>query len=290
MESPILCLKESITASIERIAPEMKNELQVAKSQNPLTFSFVDEASFKFRVSIKRNVTLPIPGLELLWSASYLYYLLYQEYVKAQKSGVGFQLNTPTLEAGWKIYNRGRDGITKSAGKWNASLPQPSGNPEPESLIHVANEIFLCAVAWILHHEFSHVRLNHAIITCNSREEERDSDKAATVWIFDNCDCEAMKEKRSIGVAVALLLLTNKDLLSGKFDDSTHPKAFNRLYDCLCHSRFEDDHIVYPFSIAILQIHIALANKEISTDSINGEKNFKDQFSDIVCQLSQTCR
>ncbi|MBD4053771.1 cell death peptidase Lit, partial [Xanthomonas citri pv. citri] len=78
----------------------------------------------------------------------------------------------------------------------------------------VASEIFLCAIAWILHHEISHVVLQHPLVTTAfSTQEEREADSHATKWILGNLYESAPElKKRALGIATAVLCIQSLEV------------------------------------------------------------------------------
>ena len=64
---------------------------------------------------------------------------------------------------------------------WPEGAPRPTRTPVHGSGLHVANEVFLTAVAWMLLHEAGHLARNHPFLTSSrSLDEEHEADFFAT--------------------------------------------------------------------------------------------------------------
>jgi len=95
MRSPILNLENAIAASAFRIAPERASELARKSDLKTFSLALSNDKGFRVRVNTQSHeATLPIAALEFLWCCAHAFYVLHQEYVKAQQSGTDtFNLN-----------------------------------------------------------------------------------------------------------------------------------------------------------------------------------------------------
>jgi hypothetical protein len=121
----------------------------------------------------------------------------------------------------------------------------------------VAGELFLVAVGWILHHEISHVRLEHHEVQADpSIKLERDADLEAVDRVMVACEIPAERNKRKLGIVVAILAI---QYLEQPIDEEasmrTHPKSIDRLDYCLTRMRAEDDSFACCLAVVGLQYH-----------------------------------
>jgi hypothetical protein len=64
--------------------------------------------------------------------------------------------------------------------------PPPPLDLDSDSDEHVATELNLSAIGWMLHHEIAHVVLGHAFIgTAFAHQEELEADHYATNWLLE---------------------------------------------------------------------------------------------------------
>ena len=136
-------------------------------------------------------------ALNLLWAASYAYWLIYQGYRSAQQNGATEYRASmdPNATDAMRVYEwslhvaRG----TKFE-QWPSRLPRPQSNQVLESPLAVANELFLVAVAWICLHEIGHVTHEHTAVPIGPRAllEEQEADKFATDWLLEGLSDEAL--------------------------------------------------------------------------------------------------
>ena len=203
MKSPIFSLEYYIKDSIYKIAPENKIELDSWCKENDFKIELVEKNGFNFKVSIKnKKVKLPIAALEYLWAATHTYIVLYDEYTTAQKNGAalydtgGNQRRKNSIDLiKWAHSNM----FLAVQNDWPNQLPCPISMPIEGSDVHVTNELFLCAIAWILHHEIAHIKLGHPDIeTIISLKEEREADEAATTWILHKSNNDKEYKKKNI--------------------------------------------------------------------------------------------
>ena len=288
--SPIFELKASIEQCLERIAPEKKSEISklYEKYEPKFCYSNIQDFSVSVDTSTSR-VTMSVYTLEYLWAACYTYYLIYQKYQTANRDGASeFDLHGDSeLVAVMKFYKWGQTRVTKGSNitAWVDTYPNPKNT---DSLSQVANELFLCALAWILHHEIAHVYHAHPNIAGSneeSREQEKEADASATNWIMNAVTDQAMVKKRGLGISIAILAMTAQDILSGNFDKETHPRSFERLDNALVSYFNDEDHVVYAFSTTILHVSMTLSGLPIDLGS--EQDTWKDHFVNCLISLSR---
>ncbi|OOG42678.1 phage exclusion protein Lit family protein [Rhodanobacter sp. C05] len=262
MRSPILILERAIAGSAFSIAPERGAELAGARDSEGFSLALSDDRHFSIRVNtVTHEATLPIATLEYLWCCAYIFYVMYQEYVKAQSSGMSTLdlASVPRVVRAIRVLNWAARNMRESGvRKWPMAAPRPKKYPKYASDAHVANEIFLAAIAWIIHHEIAHVRLQHikmhAIYTI---QQEREADLAATDWILHSPRNADEAQKRQLGMVTAILAMQLLDEPKGDNSYvSSHPAAAERLDYVLDRAKVADDSVVCGFAAATMQYHL----------------------------------
>ena len=269
--SPVLDLELAIAGAPYRIAPEREVEMGEWIEANGLEMEVCDGGGFNFKVDLKSKlIRTNVATLEYLWASAYAYLTLYNEYGLAQQRGEG------QFDTGWN--KRCRDcldllrwsvGNLHGSGteKWPEDLPRPTKNPEPQTDGNNANEMFLCAFAWIVHHELAHVRLGHQpVLKTDTIYEERDADVSATKFILEKCEEPEPRRKRSLGVAVALLAIQSIETKPGPGQLQTHPHAFERIDYCMTESGLSDDDEVFALCACVMQIQLASRGYAVAHD------------------------
>ncbi len=286
--SPILELENAIAGCAFRIAPEREDELAELCDVKNLTITLVDESGFSIRVRLPENeVVINVASLEFLWASTHAHLILYSEYSLAQRSG------SSTFDTGGNERSRnamellawaGRNILDKGTDRWPAHLPRPLPFPTEKSDGYVTNELFLCALAWIIHHEIAHVRQNHpALVTTCSIAEEKDADEKATQWILDKSTVPQESRKRTLGIAAAILAL--QDLRSpNKFEPlKTHPSTFERIDSCLAKAGVSENDEVYAFSAVTMQIQLACRG----IDRLFDGNTFRELYSEYLIEFAR---
>jgi hypothetical protein len=289
LRSPILDLQNAIAGCAFRIAPERENELAKLRDLTNLTLALVDEAGFSIRVRLpEHEVVVNIAALEFLWASAHAHLILYNEYSLAQRTG------SSTFDTGGTERSRnamellawaGRNVLGDGTDPWPALLPRPERFPIERTDGHFANELFLCALAWIIHHEIAHIRLSHqALITTSSIAEEKDADIAATKWILDKSTVPQESRKRTFGIAAAILALQGFRSPDQFVALKTHPSTFERIDYCLTVAGVPEDDEVFAFSAVTMQIQLACLGVNKRFDG----KTFRELYSEYLVEFART--
>jgi hypothetical protein len=258
--SPVFCLSPEIFESPVRIAPEKFGEIR--KLVRPVHFH---HKSPEFDISTSgESIRVTAGALNLLWCASLAYFLAYQAFVFAQKNGqpvVRLGIDKETIAAldlyEWALKSVGAQRLEP----WPEQLPQPAREPEYGSSLHVANEVFLMAVGWILLHEMGHIAHSHPFNAppSESKDFEIEADHFATEHALGGITDQSVLLKRALGVAVANIVLVTTDISvrSSQFGSLTHPPSEERLSRNLRRELLPEGHPIHGFVAAMLQIHAA---------------------------------
>jgi len=283
---PIEFLAQSAEFAILSLAPERWKSLNDDSSFQKVSFAWTDAPKRLPSIKLPSGaITIPTPGATLIWAAAYQYWVLYSEYLEDQKAGVAFfnLLSTLRRTKAQLTYFWALNHYQHPSQARFPDLPDPADTGDED--VQVANELYLAALGWILHHEFAHLRCNHPPVTAIEHQEEKQADLEATKWIFEACTDPAQRKKRALGMCVAILLLTAIGLEAGDFDDRTHPKAFVRLDYCLGAAGLDDDHIAFAFSTLMMRVHLTVAG--IQLPSSDGAQSHREIFSDHLYAISQ---
>lgn len=289
LSSPIFALEADIRDAARRIAPEKATEWADFETTFTPTHTFTtdpsprNESEYRFRVQVKnREIKLPIVAMEYLWATCFAAWVFYQEYERANQTAAEYfdPEGTPRGQQGTALYDWARKQLDKTQWtQWPKELPRPDRTFEDCSDGHVANELFLCALAWIIQHEYGHIKLEHSLKPLNneeSRNQERDADKYANDWILSDAPCEKNRKKRGLGIALAILSISAHDISLGGFTETTHPKSYERLLDALEPTFGDDpDHVVWAMSVVIYHLNMAWAKIPIA---VNPSETWRENF------------
>ncbi|NOT87697.1 MAG: hypothetical protein HOP03_05905 [Lysobacter sp.] len=269
LRSPVLIFERQIAGSAFAVAPEREEELLVAAPTFSLALS--NDKGFYIRVNMSTHeAILPIATLEYLWTCAYLFWVLYQEYVDAQRRGdeqLDLSARRNVCDAidvfNWARNNQKISGVED----WPDALPRPSRGGVHDD-VSVANELFLVAVAWIIHHEIAHIRAKHpAMHRSYAVQQEIEADEMATDWILSGCEDSELRRKRQLGMVTALLAMQLLDEpLGADTYVSTHPPTVERLYACLDRAQVNDDGVPRAFAAVVLQLQLAQFELSIPLD------------------------
>lgn len=286
MNSPIAHLKEAIAGSPFNIAPEHTDYLVNLRDSRNIEIEMIDRPGFSIDVVLDTNlVRLPVPALEYLWACGYFLWVTTQEYQAAQMRGetqLDFERNSRLMTAD-TLFEWAKQNIKfPNINPWPIDLPSPQPSPEKHSDIHVANELFLSAIAWIIHHELAHVVFQHSGFV--SVLEEKQADVEATRRILAALDKSDPKlRKRAFGIAVALLCIQSLDAGMPRPAIETHPRAYERIWHCFERYAIGDREDIEAFLVAGLS---ALFCKTRIRPNVEGN-SFSEILSDMLFQISR---
>lgn len=295
MVSPVKCIMESMHLSLVNVAPERKEEFCDKFSE--FILEYVDTHVWICEVYTEsKHIRVSRRVVEVLWSASLAYFQLYQAVQSDAESMVSEETKvdlSPTTEIGRDcdlfrlILNAW---LNKVDFVWPEEVRKPVPNPVHASLEHVAQELCLVALSYILHHELAHIELKHK--GAAGIEAERDADYEAADWIFNKISFEATGEeekmftKRMLGVAVALTVLVARGIHLRKYNGITHPRSFDRLMNVIDRHLGDPDHVAWAFVVVALKLHLDNANHGAKIGASPSD-SFRDRADKYVDALSR---
>jgi len=294
MRSPICLLETQIAGAPFNVAPEKSNRCAQNRDDHKIECIMVDEPKFGVRVRLSTKnktpeIVLPIASLEYLWAFSLYCWVLIQEYATAQRAGesqfdcLGNQRITESADIlQWAKSNM----LDSGTDPWPESGPRPVQDLHSVDDSRVATELFLCAIAWIMHHEIAHVVLGHPLITTVfSEQEEQEADRFATEWLLDGLPKNDPKlKKRALGLTVAVLCLQSLEVGTTSCLRNTHPAAHDRIFNSTSIYQVGDDEVVQATCTVVLQY---LFHDTGITANIDGE-TFSDILGDILIDISRS--
>ena len=297
MRSPICHLENQSAGAPFSSAPEKESQCLEHRNEFRIACAFVDEPKFGIRVRVDEEknpeIVLPIGALEYLWAFSHYCWVLTQEYGIAQKNGdahlncVGNnRLNESYCLLQWAKSNLAGSGIEP----WPQMGPRPRSDPlSYDDDENVATELFLCSLAWMLHHERGHIVLKHPLInTTLSEQEEREADKFATEWLLDGLEENDPKlKKRALGLAVAVLCLQSLEVGSVTCLRNTHPAAHDRIFKNTSSYRCGNEEVIEAICTVVLQYLFHDAGITANIDGNTFSEILGDLLYDIFCAKSR---
>lgn len=226
-----------------------------------------DDPGFSIRVGIEtREAILPVFALEYLWCFSLLVLTLTEEYQAAQqeeRSEIDFRTSPQVSQAVDLLNWAHARMLLGDRSPWPDGAPKPVGAPAQSDCEYAVNEIFLSAIAWIIHHEISHIRLRHGVETTYSIQQEKEADDEATNWIFSQDLNSDVLLKRQLGMAVALLSMQFLEAPQGKNSKiGSHPPSVDRLFQCFDIAGVARDGYICALTTVALQFQLANLNIE----------------------------
>jgi hypothetical protein len=275
IESPVAFLLKSVPQAMAAIAPERLADLTAATAD--VHFRITSEGRFRcYFDPDTRTIGIDRKVIELMWTSAYSYYVLdtVLQDVKDPKPPVVVDLTAnPRSHRAmqllkWAVSNH----VRNTDVPWPTELPRPIPGLSDTSDEHVADEIALCALAFLLHHEFAHARLGHQVSPpgLESILQEREADYAAADWILGSLFAAdphgPVFVKRTLGITVALATMVGLGIQLGNHGGQTHPRDFDRMTQTIERHLDEPNHLVWAFALAILKLHID--QKKIQTPDV----------------------
>jgi Peptidase U49 len=261
--SPIRELDNAIAASPFRISTTAESALKAIVAAKSLTLEYCACKRLKARLVIDRSaVQLGVPFLEALWAAAHAYSVVFHECQQANKRGDEF-LDIGGMPRTAQAYSLYRKQLELHAAErlpdWASTDSRPVRFPDPNTDAFVANELFLVATSWLIHHEIAHARLAHESTSKSSQQEENEADRLATQWVCGETKEVGQLHKAAFGIATAVLFLIALDLERGRVYSHTHPPAFERLILNLDETGLGEDEMIYAFAFKLVEIHLIQA-------------------------------
>src|ERR1017187_4241005 len=261
---------DAMKAILLQVTPEKRDELE----QNLQDVNFVEDESTE-RISFGtiaawKLVRVPKRCQSRLWAQCYAYFCHFAAFV-ANGDGLSprsrYDLSESDLnQAGemmeWATNVDVSVRVQRRAGRpieveaMPKDMPMPISGQKFEFVRRYAEQVFLHAFAFILHHELSHIRLGHNGTKGELPiEEEFEADRAATDFMVSTSDISEHDYLfRHLGIAIALLWFTTIDFFE-RYEKRAHPPSWERLYRALEPSLKGERDAIWGFVALALRLH-----------------------------------
>ena len=296
LDSPVKHLLPHMKNLAARIAPTKQSVAELYCKE--VTLKITNDGQWKFHYVIEtKTIVLSRKSLEILWASSYAYLIYFTDVVQAKGLLTPLTDNKETkvidLEKipsaygamnllAWAFGNW----ISKVDTPWPHDLAKPIRNPKSDSSENLADELTLCAVAFLLHHELAHSHLNHEpeTVSFDKISQERDADYSAAEFLLSGlAPNDRFFIKKSLAIAIAVSNPIGQGIYTGYWGGNTHPRAYDRLVHVL--DRFIDDkfpfHEAWIFSWSIIKLHID-GSKLANTLSVNNAPAKVDSYRHLL--------
>lgn len=321
MPSPIDHLIQHLIPSIANIAPEKFSEVQDIISKLGVVFVFDNQATQMMFSGVKsdKTITIGLKALERLWVRAYAYTHLYEfitkHHIQFPDAALDLDLtqdpdvcDAMTLLA-WavdverRLFEAGSDGEPGDI-SWPADLPHPDPLAAHGNMKHAADDLFLCAIGAILHHELGHFRFDHDARVLPSRDltlsEEEDvlwqagnqeriqwekqADASAAEWLLSDLDSRDDRFlKRVLGLALGYLWSASRNIHTGRWREPNYPPAWDRFYQTIKqHVPDSPLHPIWMFAAYIIQLHLQAAGVVASPPEVENPEAWVNHLLDYL--------
>ncbi|MBK6915159.1 MAG: hypothetical protein IPH11_16390 [Ignavibacteriales bacterium] len=220
MKSPIRFVMNFIPDALVNIAPE--NKFRFEKEYPDFILEFVDTKDWQLEVDTKSKIIyISRKVVEVFWAVSYGYFTFYKLVMSGklvtEPTIIDLSKDPEVLKSMQLLNWVYKSWINNDSEEWAEQLPKPIKDPPIDSMEKVADELCLCAVAYVLHHELSHIRLMHS--GESEIDSEKEADYEATEWLLNhNIPEDDMRfTKRAFGIALAFEVLTARGIYTGNY-------------------------------------------------------------------------
>lgn len=282
---PLANLLPSIPEALYAIAPEHLDALRDALSGTALAVSAERRWVAEYQYDPK-TIRLSMRTFEIVWCATFGYLALHDlVWVPAVRAN--------RLEA--DLTSDPRVARAMDLLSW-AVRPEEDGGAAPITLINqarvddlraAADDLALCAIAFVLHHELAHHRLFHdhpPLDETASVDRERDADREAASWMLGAVGRGTPEYgKRLLGAAMATAYLTTRALERGKLAAKKHPRPYDRLFNLLDERTAGPEDPAWCFAMIAVKLHLDHLGISASTGSFD---NCRDALDASVEQLA----
>ena len=277
VECAVQHILPSAAASLASIAPERL--CQLVEKSDGLCITISDSENFRCEALPSfRTIVISRRVIELAWAFSYGYWQIYQAlYAGRQLDGSTVDIEaigelTPTL----RLLRWAQESLVGAHSlPWPPNTPHPSASRTHGSVEHVSDDLAICSIAMYLHHELAHIYAPREP-TLGAMDEEQFCDASAADWILGDRTLGAdVVQKRALGVAIGMLMLTVRGLGHGNTPDGIHPASYERLVAVLDGRVPEEQEAVWGMIVGMLALHISDAGIPAHTTAY-------DTFRDAV--------
>jgi hypothetical protein len=290
-KSSIRFIMQKIPHALINIAPEMQNKFEEEFSD--FTLEYINSRDWICCVLTESNhIKLSQRVVEIIWCASYSYNIICKYLFENQRhidfKHIDFCSNPVTKDAvkliDWAFLPK----KPADEDEWPINLPSPIENPSLNSPEKMADELCLCAIAVILHHELQHVRLQQTPSTgADQINQEKDADFAAADWILGNKNTvsEMAYLKRGYGFAISYDVIMAWELYRKKRLYYDHPRTFDRLINILEKYVIDPNHKVWMLLWVTFSLHFHRNKLEKPNNEYDTYYECINAYAEILSKL-----
>lgn len=287
--SPLKLLLKDLPRALVNIAPERGSDFVDLHPDFRLVL--LDDKRWTLKVSPqKKEIHFDVFVLEYLWVLAYVHFRYYTKVIQPLEFDQKIEIKLsdyPELEPDLRLLDWAMDlriGFSKAL--WPHALPHPDCSDKHDSDNNVASEIALGAAAFMLHHKFAHLALEHHGTSEVQIENEADAfawDWALDSFKTDNC---GKFQKRMLLCLHSTLQGVARDVRLREASIVTHPRYIDRATNLL--ARYDIDPNSLPFAMAFSTIHFYTVFSERRMDTpAEGFDSFKEAFEWIADFVSK---
>ncbi|MEX2281224.1 MAG: phage exclusion protein Lit family protein [Gemmatimonadota bacterium] len=264
-DSPVVPFLNAIAGSLVNVAPEKGAAIQeeLVKLKVRLVVDQSTDSLFKARLRDGRpDICCSVYGAEVLWAAAFGYIAVHRRLKEFGGSTIVFaEIDCTAHLPELLSFAFDRRYGQQDERPWPVQLPRPEAYESPQEIndVNLSTELWLCAVAWILHHEVTHVRLGHLQKGDYELRDEVAADEGATNWLLEGVTDPGIALKRSLGIAIAVVANAAFALhrnIRGSIGSRTHPPAGERILRAMSHTSLADDHQAQELAAVAVKIHL----------------------------------
>lgn len=285
--SPARWLVPRVTGAPSRAAPERAAELDEMIATVRLSFPDLGSLLCEHQpdtgiVVVSRKV------LEIVWASSYAYFVVYrrvfEELPQDEHAIIDLHADPVLGPAADLLFWVHNDWLLERDTPWPANLPQPTPSPVDDSNERYATGIFDIAMAFILHHELAHHRLGHF---GSEHETEHDADYEAARWLLEGLsETSSAFQYRAYGIAAALGIFSARSIHREVFASSTHPRAFDRLFNTLDRFITNGHHPAWRMAVVILRLHLEASRIQIPVATYRDARECVNAYIEALADWS----
>jgi hypothetical protein len=307
---PISVLEEAIRSSVFRVAPKKAEEFDRMLAERGVFLNITEEHNSEllhFRAyEDSPEIEVSWLSLEIVWCATYCYCANYAALNSQQSKGeFGFYHDSEELAAAMPLYGwalQRLQHLNHLEPEWLGDAPRPERQPATE-IQELTNEIFLVAIAWLLHHECGHQLLQRPKpLDRQTIDLEWEADRRANFWLLDGVSDDKVLTKILLGISAGIGVLeavrsgtdfgthpSGSGVLEPRSpkDPDSHPIPFDRLEAALRQISIDNDHLAYAFALSVLLANWAIRNYDTWVQL--KEQSFRELFEDFgLCLAGKT--
>jgi hypothetical protein len=263
--SPAFPFLSAIVGSLHNVAPERADEVLAILGQYEVRLVIDQDLERVFRARItdgRRDLRCSIYGAEVVWAASLAYVTVHKQFKENVGESIRYADHFATRWVPLLLdFAFNRRIARRSKEPWPGDLPTPRFPVDGQEVdvVPLATHLWLMALAWILHHELTHIRLGHLDRGDARIDDEIAADEGATDWLLQGVRDPNAQLVRSLGIAIAVVTLAGFSLHRGMRSvqgNRSHPPAGERILRALSHPTFDDDHPAQELALIGAKMHL----------------------------------